>query len=98
MNRITDKMLESRIAYLNKITGMPPAPYAKAEDGTYKPCAGNYHLSHAYGGVCVHQMSMREGCTGVSTPINSYHEPKRDCFNRLNAFISGIEQSQEGAA
>lgn len=94
MNRITEKMLEEQIDYLNKITGMPPVPYALGYDDRYHPQAGSYHLSHAYGGVCLHQMSMRPGCTGVTTPLYSAHEPKRDLFNRLQNFITGFEQGK----
>jgi hypothetical protein len=82
-DRITDKDLDTRIAYLNKLMGMADRPYI---DG--KPQAGNFHLSYAYGGVCVHRMSEREGCTGVSTPILQAHETKRKTLDALNAYIS----------
>lgn len=95
MNRITEKMLQARIDYLNKITGNPAAPYAKDETGKMKAQIGNYHLSHAYGGVCVHQMSNEHG--GASTPIISYHAPKRECFDALCAFISGYETCKENS-
>jgi len=92
MNRITEKMLENQIAYLNKITGMPSTPYDFCQDeGRNKPAAGNYHLSHSYGGVCLHRMSLTAGCTGVTTPLVSYHVTKRELYNAIGNFISGIE-------
>ena len=95
MNRITKKMLEEQIDYLNEITGMPPAPYALGADGQYHPQAGCYHLSQSYGGVCLHQISMRQGCTGITTPLYQAHEPKRNLFNRLQAFIAGFKSPKE---
>ena len=88
MERITEKMLQLRIDRLNELTGQPMTPYTKTENGL-KANIGNYHLSHAYGGVCVHQMHNDGG--GVSCPLNHYHAPKREVFESLGAFIAGIE-------
>lgn len=84
MHRITDKHLQARIDWLNKITGSPVEPYT---DG--KAQVGNYHLSHAYGGVCLHRMHNESG--GVSSPLSSGHVPKRELSGLLDAFIKGIE-------
>jgi len=92
--RITEKMLQARIDYLNRITGSPESPYAPGEDGKMKAQIGNYHLSHAYGGVCVHRMSNEHG--GINTPIISYHAPKRECFDALGAYIDGYEACKRG--
>ena len=89
MYRITEKMLRSRIDYLNDITGNNPEPWGKDTNGRMKANIGNYHLSHAYGGVCLHQMSNEGG--GVNNHLQGYHSPKRELFNRLCAFIDGIE-------
>lgn len=94
--RITDKHLEGLIRRLNKLTGMPEAPYAKDADGNIKPQAGSYHLSHAYGGVCLHRMSLTEGCTGVTTPLGIGHIPKRELCDQIYAFIRGIETVKYG--
>ena len=88
MNRITEKMLQAKVDYLNKITGNPDAPYAKTEAGL-KANIGNYHISGAYGGVCLHQMVNEGG--GVRTPLQAGHVPKRELFDGLCAFIKGIE-------
>ena len=92
-NRITEKMIQTRVDYLNKITGSPMQPYAKNENGEMKAQIGNFHMSHAYGGVCIHRM-MNDG-GGVDTPIISYHAPKRECFEALCNFISGIEFARQ---
>lgn len=92
-NRITDKMLEARVAYLNKITKSPDTPYSRDENGRSKANVGNFHLSHAYGGVCVHRMHNEGG--GVTAPIVNYHTTKRECMDGLNAFISGLEFARD---
>lgn len=82
-NRITESQLQSIVDRLNRITGSPAAPYI---DG--KAQIGNYHLSHAYGGVCLHRMHNDGG--GVSSPLSCGHTTKRELATMLYAFIAGI--------
>ncbi len=96
MDRITNRHLEGMIARLNKLTGMPAEPYAKDANGVHQPQAGCYHLSQAYGGVCLHRMSLTPGCTGVSTPLMGGHVTKRELYDQIFAFIRGIETAKEG--
>lgn len=88
MNRITEKHLQAIVDRLNRITGSPAAPYV---DG--KAQIGNYHLSHAYGGVCLHRMHNDGG--GVSSPLSTGHVTKRELAGLLHAFIAGINTSEE---
>ena len=84
MQRITEKHLQSVVDRLNTITGSPMKPYI---DG--KAQIGNYHLFHAYGGVCLHRMHNEGG--GVSSPLSTGHVSKRELAGLLDAFIRGIE-------
>lgn len=88
MNRITGKHLQAIVDRLNRITGSPSAPYV---DG--KAQIGNYHISHAYGGVCLHRMYNDGG--GVSSPLSTGYITKRELANLLYAFIAGINTVQE---
>lgn len=88
MNRITDKHLQAIVDRLNRITGSPMTPYA---DG--KAQIGNFHLSHAYGGVCLHRMHNEGG--GVSSPLSTGHITKRELADLLHAFIAGINFAQK---
>lgn len=88
MERITDKHLEEKIAYLNKITGSPAEPYT-LEGGKLKANIGNFHLSHAYGGVCLHRMFNEAG--GVSSTLSTGHITKRELSGLIAAYIRGIE-------
>jgi hypothetical protein len=87
MNRITKKLLVSRIDTINSILGMPETPYNRTNEG-FAANIGNFHLSQAYGGYCVHRMCNENG--GVSTPIWHGHIPAREAYERLSAFIAGL--------
>jgi hypothetical protein len=50
---------------------------------------GNYHLSHAYGGVSLHQMSNLGG--GVRDVFSCGHVPKRNLCDRMFAFLAAKE-------
>ena len=84
MNRITEKQLQAVVDRLNRITGSPLVPYVGR-----KAQIGNYHLSHAYGGVCLHRMYNEGG--GVTSPLSTGHIPKRELMGLLHAYINGIE-------
>lgn len=86
MNRITEKILQSKVDYLNELTGNPLKPYALSDDGTYKPCAHNYHLDFAYGNVALTQM-MTTG-TGVRTILG--RTTKRELYDQICALIQGF--------
>ncbi len=85
MNRITEKQLQCVVDRLNRITKSPEKPYI---DG--KAQIGNYHLSHAYGGVCLHRMVNESG--GVSSPLSTGHITKRELLNLMHAYISGLNE------
>lgn len=89
-NRITAKQLELLVDHLNEITGSPAAPWTRQEDGSLTANVGNYHISYAYGGVCLHRMMNDAG--GVTTPLSYGHVPKRELYDQLRAFIIGLEQ------
>ncbi len=84
MNRVTEKQLQSVVDRLNHITGSPLEPYVGREAQI-----GNYHLSHAYGGVCLHRMYNEGG--GVTSPLSTGHISKRELLGLLHAYINGIE-------
>lgn len=88
MKRITDVQLESMIKRLNRVTGNAETPYVKRGE-KYEAQVGCYHLSGAYGGVSLHQMDNKSG--GVRDVFRCGHVPKRDLYNRISAFIDGLE-------
>ena len=93
MTRITDKDLEALCARLNRLMGTPAQPYVRpAGSDRHVAQIGNFHLSHAYGGVSLHQMHNDAG--GVSCPLSGGHVPKRDLYERMHAYIRGIEDGR----
>lgn len=84
-NRVTEKQLQAIVDRINRITGSPLEPYANG-----KAQIGNYHLSHAYGGVCLHRMHNDGG--GVSSPLSVGHVTKRELANLMYAYICGLNE------
>lgn len=96
-DRITRGMIQRQLDYLNSITNSPATPYGKDKDGRLIAHVGNFHLSRAYGGCCIHRMHNEGG--GVSTPIPGVggHIPMRECYDKLRAFIAGIDFTRNGS-
>ena len=46
---------------------------------------GAYNLSYAYGGVSLHKY-IKPGSTAVNDVFRCGHVPKRDLYNRIQAF------------
>ena len=84
MRRITQKDLERLVDRINDFTGNNPKPW----DGNCNANIGNYHLSYAYGGVKLHQMVSDGG--GVRDVLSTGYTTKRDLFNHLHTFLSGL--------
>ena len=91
--RITIANLQAVVDRINRVTGSPSTPWRREGDRN-RANIGNYHLSHAYGGVCLHRMANEGG--GVTTPLGSGHVPKRELYEQLHAFARGLEMAREG--
>ncbi len=93
MKRITEKDLERLCKRINEATGSPVQTYSRNDDGKLVAQIGNYHISHSYGGVCLHRISSAGG--GVMTPLSYGHVPKRDLYNQMCAFLSGLAAEKQ---
>ena len=89
MEQITRKDLDHLVNMINRATKSPMEPYTKGENGKFTSNIGNYHLSWAYGGVCLERMENESG--GISSVINSGFTTKRDLYNRMRAFLDGLQ-------
>ena len=83
--RITDKQLDTLCNLINAITRSPQEPWANGRANV-----GNYHISHAYGGVCLMRHVNESG--GANCPITHGHVPKRELFNLMHAYIKGLQE------
>ena len=92
MDRITNKQLESLVSYLNKITNSPDKSYSIGEDGLYHANPGCYCLDGAYGGVNLNRICNDGG--GVNTPLGGGFYTKKELYNKISAFIKGIEEGK----
>ena len=80
--RITEKYLQATCDRINRVLDKPLEPYARTE-GNLVANIGCYHLDHAYGRVALYQMASEGG-----------HMPKRDLYERIHAFIKGLEEDK----
>jgi hypothetical protein len=88
MDTIKIAHLEGLVKIINRITGSPETPWSK--DGErMKANIGNYHLDGAYGGYSLNRMVSEGG--GVSDVFRCGHVSKRELYNRMRAFIDGLE-------
>ena len=97
MDRITSSQIEHMALAINKQLGTPLEYFARDSNGdpvrtpraTWEIELGHYHISRAYGGVCLHRTDNEFG--GVGDVFNCGHVPKRDLYNRMRGFLAGVE-------
>ena len=88
MDRITQRYLDSLCERINSAQQTPPITY-KRIDGNLADQVGNYHISGAYGGVCLHQIATEGG--GARDVFSCGHITKRDLYNRMRAYLVACE-------
>ncbi len=84
-HRVTQSHLQAVVDRINRITQSPMVPYI----GNIAQ-VGNYHLSNAYGGVCLHRMQNDGG--GVSSPLSTGHITNRQLLDLMYAYIQGLNE------
>lgn len=83
MAQVTEKHLRLQVKRLNKLKGFEEPAYSTP---------GAYDIDGAYGGVALHRYENEHG--GVSDVFRSGHMSKKDLYNRIDAFIAGIESER----
>jgi hypothetical protein len=96
--RITVKDLEAVCERINRTAGVVPESESPLWERRYEPGdpptgtlvqrKGVYHLSGAYGGYSLHLSSGPNG--GVSDVFRCGHIPKRELYDRMQAFLDGM--------
>ena len=87
-DRITLQKLEGICDSINRVAGLPLAPYTKHADGTYTPNAGAYHLSGQYGGWSLETMA-GDGSTGTHVIFSTC--TKRELYVQMRAYLQGMQ-------
>jgi hypothetical protein len=93
--RITRAHLDAKARTINSMTKSPSEPY-RTVDGKAVANKGNYHISGAYGGYCLHRMCNESG--GVSDVFSVGHVPARELAALLSAYTAGLYDATKGAA
>ena len=88
MDRITQRYLDSLCERINSAQKTPTAPYERIDDKLIGQ-VGNYHLSSAYGGWCLHQIANVSG--GARDVFSCGYITKRDLYNRMRAYLVACE-------
>tara|TARA_R100001143_G_scaffold11500_1_gene13206 strand:- start:15 stop:317 length:303 start_codon:yes stop_codon:yes gene_type:complete len=89
MDRIRQSDLKYLAGLINQATNSPVEPWTRDETGKLTANIGNYYISGAYGGVSLQRnVNLSGGCTDV---FNCGHVPKRDLYNRMRAYLAGLE-------
>jgi hypothetical protein len=77
------------------MTKSPAEPY-RTVDGKAVANVGNYHISGAYGGYCLHRMVNEGG--GARDVFNIGHIPARQLAALMSAYTTGLYDATRGAA
>ena len=85
MTRVTEKMLEKQITYLNIETEQPLNPWERI-DGKLKANIGNYHLYRCHGVFALDRMNNESG--GVNRIFTASNG--RELFNLIRAYRAGM--------
>lgn len=93
MSRITRSFLEAKVRTLNSMMDAPMDAY-RTVDGKAVANIGNFHISGAYGGFCLHRMSNDAG--GVSDVFSTGHIPARELAGLISAYMAGIYDGRKG--
>ena len=88
MDRITQRHLDSLCERINSAHKTPAAPYARIDDKLIGQ-VGNFHISGAYGGVCLHQIANESGA--ARDVFSCGYITKRDLYNRMRAYLVACE-------
>jgi len=88
MKQITQTMLQVKIELLNELTGNPLKPWDLIE-GRNVASIGNYYLSMQNGGYALYRIVNEGG--GINDIFSRGHGTKRELYEMICAYISGIE-------
>ena len=90
--RITRSFLEAKVRTLNSMMAMPQDSYTRIND-KLTANIGNYHISGANGGFCLHRMVTEGG--GVSDVFSCGHIPARELAGLISAYMAGIYDARK---
>ena len=90
MNRITEKMIDAKVDYLNKLTKNNLEVWTDRKSNI-----GTYYVESAYGG---HQLVQITNESGGCTPITYGFVSKRELYRLICIYINGVESTKKAAS
>jgi hypothetical protein len=93
VERIRERDLEAVCARINRtVNGSELEPYERT-DGVFRQVPNVYSISYAYGGAAL-KRNCDVDASGESHGVSDvfgYHMPKRELYERKQAFLRGVE-------
>jgi hypothetical protein len=93
--RITRAFLDAKADTINRMTNSP-VESSRMVDGKWTANVGNYHISSAYGGYCLHRMVNEGG--GARDVFDCGHITARQLAALMSAYTAGLYDASRGAA
>lgn len=94
MQRITQSDLEAVCTRINRtVNGQDREPWERV-NGRLQQVPGVYSISYAYGGASLHRncsLDANGESHGVHDVFGAGHMPKRELYDRMQAFLRGVE-------
>lgn len=88
IQRITNAMLESQVAELNRLAGFEDCKLWNHDGKRNRATVGMYYIDAAYGGVNLAKIVTEGG--GITCPFGSGIRTKRELHTELTAYLMGI--------
>ena len=90
MNKITQKLLQSKIDQINEILGYPLRAYELTEDFKTKANVNTYYIGQAYGGYRIEQMvNDGGGCKDITG-----RGTKRECYIFAQGMLEALRKEK----
>jgi hypothetical protein len=92
--RITQKDLEAVCRRINRTVNGEELKAGRVVESGYQQIPNAYHLSGAYGGWSLYRNAPVDESgesLGQSDVLRCGHVPRRDLYNRMQAFLTGYE-------
>lgn len=93
-DRITAGMLEQLCRVVNSHTDLGPNPllWTRDDAGNNVATVGAFYIDGAYGGVSLVQIMNEDG--GVRDVLGSGHVTKRELYDRIQAYLRGVDDAR----
>lgn len=90
--RVTYSVLNKLAEAINNATSAP-TEYSLTRDGKHETQIGHFHVSRAYGGVCLNK-TVNESGAAIDV-FNCGHVSNAELQIRMRAFLQGIKEGQK---